>query len=923
MYLIDQSLTAYSTADLLKKRGQIFKHKYHRPQSGDLPDQAGRPADVAVSPNGKLLPGQLYPSANEPTSLRYYLPRYRLNVVDGQFTTSLKWRSADESSSGALAWLTIDLAPQLPSAPRLFRLQEIDHEAAVRISYHMPVKNDSARGSDIDSWVGTWVNVDAATRGMTRLKIIKTSDQKITLQGFGKCHPRDCDWGVTSATLQRGRLGALYDVGWKKTNIIVTQANDQLIADVFSDYSEEDGRTDRRNRYVLKRETPVNPGPQLWFEVGALKRLPSGIRQVRRAITSKAEFDRLYQIMTDQRFNAQLEIQCLATIGHRSWQQVMLDKISPSTQINVLKKNQVLLTDIVDFKVLKPLQATVQQQSIRQFRPSAVSQTQRLPETLQRQMSPHARIRSPQVRLNPLPDRQGQSSGSVQSVQTPATSASLNLTAAQIARQPQISRVFAQPLEKTFQNSDLTVMVNGQQHPAIPTKAVISVQGQPAILRVPTEAKQTLPFFFSPDTHSYMFDRPAGGPPAGETVLIKRSVHSQEGAVIGTFWQDSGIPDQFYYEPEEFRLARRSQPASDAPYQPDLVIALYEAVLQTEDESTTISYRAELAYQAQPYINPQVLERAREQLADPGTAAKFTALSPLTSQLILQLPLDQNDGRLQSVERPEVEVSFDDGIIDEVSLSSSELERILAAFQTPSGVGLSGHVKAQLLDGKMAQIPVNLSLVETASPLFDTTFHGPVPDAAGRYRLSLRNRIESPVHIDGIGAIALSPETTAYPQTSPGIQVEPGDSIALDYQITPADAKVQTFEPVLTTRIQVQTSDPELWSKFIVNQGYTAETFRVSVAIAPVYFETTPPGMAPLTGVHVEFDSGAAITLTPEALSQDVELRIPLLPRLMNDINAKQYYYQITNLHGEEIGAETDWSFSDQGELPLVIEPAR
>jgi hypothetical protein len=923
MYLINKSLKAYSTKDLLKKRSKLFEHKYYHPQIEEK--WVGSDQELAVSPDGKLEPGKLYPSSKEPELVQYYLPKYRLNMANGQFTTSLKWQHSQDSSNSSLGLLTIDLLPQIPHAERKFKLREIDHVAAVRIGYNMPIRGTKKDLSDINSWLGNWVNVDVNTRGMTRLKVAKTSDQKITLQGFGKCHPTDCDWGVTPAQLTAGTLKGTYDFGWKKTHITLSQQDGQLIADVFSDYSEKNGRTDRKNRYILRLETPINQGPRLWFEVGALERLPSGVRQCRRRIESKEEFDRLYQVMTDPQFNAQLEIQSLATIGHRSWRQIVLDQTGPTAQITLLKTNKALFTNTVDFTALKPLASTVQQPSVKQFKTVQVA-PQTVPiKPVQQQIPLQAMNLSPQLSVTQIKSSQRQASVPSQPGVKPSSSKPLELTEAQlkaIAVQPQIARVFAQPINKSLQESDLTINVNGQQKAAIPTKAVVSAQGQPAILQIPAETKQLLGFVFSPDTHGYMFDRPSGEAPA-ELVLIKRSVHSQAGTVIGTVWQDLSLPDQFYYEPEEFRLGRRSQPTSDAPYQPDLVIALYEAAVEGESNATTISYRAELAYQAQPYINPKVLELASEQLAEPQMRPKFTALSPVESQLTLQLPLDQSNGQLTAVDRPEVDVSFDDGIIDEVPLSQSELERILAAFRSPVGVGVSGQVRVRLLDGTQAQIPVNLSLLETASPLFDTTFHGPVAGEAGRYRFSLRNRIESPVQVDGIEAIALAPDITAYPQTAAGFRVEPAASVTLDYLVTPADAHVRPFAPILSTRILVQTQDSEMWETFIVSEGYTAETFRVNVSIAPIYFESTPPGMTPLTGVHVEFDSGAAITLTPASLSQEVELRMPLLPRLMNDVDAKQYRYQITNIHGEELGAETDWLFSDQGELPLVIEPAQ
>lgn len=906
MYLVEQSLTAFSTTDLLKIRDHRFREKFDHPQIRTRLEQTPDFKDLPISQDGKIVPGRLYPTSHEPGSIRYYLPLYQHHIAGGKFTTSLKWRSPQDPPDGPLAWLTLQLSPQVPSGSENYTLKEIEHEAAVRLSYSLPVKSDEEKSTSLDRWVGTWENIDANTRGMTRVKIIKTANQKLTLHGFGKCHPRDCDWGVTSTTVTSKTLSATYDVGWKKTHINLTPSNHLLIADVHSDYSEQDGRKDRRSRYMLRRKgQPTPASSKLWIELGALEKLPSGVRQCRGAIHSKAEFDRIYQLMTDRRFNAALEIQCLSMVGFRSWQQIFLRRARLRNKTKALRENQVLFTDTADYTSLKVANENRRQQRVK------------LDKTLDRSQL----IRHLQQNKSSVVNKHR------------VRSLKANSTNVHLAKVKDLYRVDgllkAEPLPiqtigQALQNSDLKLTVDGRQAQAIPTNAAVNVLGKPALLRVPTETKQVLTFFFSPEDHDYMFDRRADGSPPTASVLVKQSVIGREGGIIGTVWQDLGFADQFYYEPEEFRLGRRSQSTDEGPYQPDLVIALYEAVLRTGNESSAnISYRAELAYQAQPYINPKVLEQARAQLAKPGTQPKFTALNPVTSRLTLQLALDQDSEKFQPLERPDVDVSFDQGITDEVPLSSIQLERIIAAFQSPTGVGLSGHVEAKLLDGNLAKIPVNLSLLETASPLFDSTFHGPVVGERGLYELSLRNRIESPVYIDGIDAIALSDQATAYPQTPPGIQVKPGEVITLQYRVEPADTAVQQLGPTLTTRIQPQASDPEFWRHFMVNEGYTDETFEVTVSVLPVYFESTPPGMQPLTGIHVAFDSGAEIILTPEALSQQVELRMPLLPRLTNDIKAKQYRYQVTNLHGDELGAETDWLFSDQGELPLAIEPAQ
>jgi hypothetical protein len=60
-----------------------------------------------------------------------------------------------------------------------------------------PVTASPASRYTIDRYYGTWVNVDAQTGGCTRLEISPEAD-KVLVHGWGKCHPRDCDWGSTA-----------------------------------------------------------------------------------------------------------------------------------------------------------------------------------------------------------------------------------------------------------------------------------------------------------------------------------------------------------------------------------------------------------------------------------------------------------------------------------------------------------------------------------------------------------------------------------------------------------------------------------------------------------------------------------------------------------------------------------------------------
>jgi hypothetical protein len=44
-------------------------------------------------------------------------------------------------------------------------------------------------------FIGTWVNTDSNTRGITKVIIQPAGSNKLTIQTFGKCSPTDCTWG--------------------------------------------------------------------------------------------------------------------------------------------------------------------------------------------------------------------------------------------------------------------------------------------------------------------------------------------------------------------------------------------------------------------------------------------------------------------------------------------------------------------------------------------------------------------------------------------------------------------------------------------------------------------------------------------------------------------------------------------------------
>lgn len=119
----------------------------------------------------------------------------------------------------------------------------------------------------VETWLGEWINTDANTRSTTKLKIHRV-DGKLVAQGFGKCHPTDCDWGTTPLYLSVGTDGAeaviglaSWDHGFKKHHIVARLRSGKLIVESTVIYKDESGRANRSYTETFARKTtPVRRG---------------------------------------------------------------------------------------------------------------------------------------------------------------------------------------------------------------------------------------------------------------------------------------------------------------------------------------------------------------------------------------------------------------------------------------------------------------------------------------------------------------------------------------------------------------------------------------------------------------------------------------------------------------------------------------
>jgi hypothetical protein len=119
-------------------------------------------------------------------------------------------------------------------------------------------------GSDARAWVGEWVNTNRATRSTTRFKIT-LKNQSLTIQGFGKCYPSDCDWGTTNLDLLNVGSRTEAPVGFAKWDpqylvhyYILRLKAGRLVVESFNIYKDQSGRLNSSKTETFARlEEPV------------------------------------------------------------------------------------------------------------------------------------------------------------------------------------------------------------------------------------------------------------------------------------------------------------------------------------------------------------------------------------------------------------------------------------------------------------------------------------------------------------------------------------------------------------------------------------------------------------------------------------------------------------------------------------------
>jgi hypothetical protein len=108
--------------------------------------------------------------------------------------------------------------------------------------------------------IGTWMNVDHATRSLVRV-MIAASGNEITVHGFGACVPNPCDWGQVNgivysdsvATAPGVAFTASYTFSFKVTTMVGHLQYGALFVETFDHFTDNSGRADYYSMNIMTK----------------------------------------------------------------------------------------------------------------------------------------------------------------------------------------------------------------------------------------------------------------------------------------------------------------------------------------------------------------------------------------------------------------------------------------------------------------------------------------------------------------------------------------------------------------------------------------------------------------------------------------------------------------------------------------------
>jgi hypothetical protein len=124
------------------------------------------------------------------------------------------------------------------------------------------ISNDPAAANalDLSVFLGDWRNTNAAG-GIARIVCEPTGDGRMTVHCYGRCVPRERDWGVVDAPVfafefdgrQAGAFYAVYDFPFEEVRIQANVKLGVLVVVTLNRFRDDSGRVNYFNREFYYR----------------------------------------------------------------------------------------------------------------------------------------------------------------------------------------------------------------------------------------------------------------------------------------------------------------------------------------------------------------------------------------------------------------------------------------------------------------------------------------------------------------------------------------------------------------------------------------------------------------------------------------------------------------------------------------------
>jgi len=124
--------------------------------------------------------------------------------------------------------------------------------ASIRLDTHTATLKPNRVASEVlgDNIIGLWSNIEDDARGTTKLAISRNGN-KWEIEGWGACHPSDCNWGKTSLHLLGTSISdtssirglAVWDFGFSMHYVILRVEDKQLFVENFTVFKDNSGRS--------------------------------------------------------------------------------------------------------------------------------------------------------------------------------------------------------------------------------------------------------------------------------------------------------------------------------------------------------------------------------------------------------------------------------------------------------------------------------------------------------------------------------------------------------------------------------------------------------------------------------------------------------------------------------------------------------